>query len=249
MKPEGVATALAEFVARHEKIALLFSGGKDSVACLKLLRPHLEKVWVLWANPGDPYPETLGLMRKVRESVPHFFEARGEQPQFVKDFGHPVDMLPFESTAIGRLTAGDKPEMKLVSLDQCCNANMWIPLFRALRATGATGCVRGDKNLDEWRPRFASGAFLDGIEYHLPLFSCSDDEVLDFVGDDLPTSYRRGHPSSFDCMTCTAYLSHNTGRIRELAQLDQAKYIEVHHVLWHMRGKATKYLDAMESSL
>lgn len=249
MKTDDIAKSVAEFAGRHEKIALLFSGGKDSVACLKLLRPHIDQVTVIWANPGDPYPETQNYMAAVRNHVPVFIEAKGDQPQFVKDFGHPVDMLPFESTPVGRLTAGDKPDMKLVPLDLCCGTNMWKPLWDALKASGATGCVRGDKRADHWRPRFDSGANIDGVEYLMPLFACCDDEVIAFCGDELPTSYRRGNPSSFDCMTCTAYIAHNRGRVRELADIDREKYIEVHKVLWHVRFKAFGYLSALQGEL
>lgn len=236
---------LMAFCERHEQVALLFSGGKDSLACLELLRPVIEKVTVIWSNPGDPYPETISLMERIKRSVPSFVEAKGAVHSFHQDFGWPVDMVPFESTPLGRMCAGDTPEPKLVQLDQCCNANMWLPLFEALRGSDATGCVRGDKRVDEWRPRFESNASINGVEYHLPLMEWVDQDVFKFIGDAVPASYSRGHPASFDCMSCTAYLQHNPGRVRELGEKYPVAYNAVHKVLWHQREKTFKYLTRL----
>ncbi len=240
---------LHEFADRHERIALLFSAGKDSGACLKLLRPYIAKVTVIWANPGDAYPETENYMAAVRDNVPVFVEAKGDQPAFVRSRGYPVDMLPFESTPVGRVAAADEPEMKLVLLNECCAWNMWIPLWNALKASKATGCVRGDKHADAWRPKIGNRELVDGVEYHLPLRAWSDDEVVEYLGELLPASYRRGHQASFDCMSCTAYTHHNPGRLRELAALHPEKFEEVRPVLWHLRKKAFHFLTDLQGEL
>lgn len=246
---EQAREQLATFVARHARVALLFSSGKDSAACLELLRPHIERVVVLWSNPGDPYPETLDYMADVRRSVPHFVEAQGIQPEWVRDHGRPVDMVPFESTPMGRLTAGNKPAPKLVSLDACCNRNMWGPLWHELKASGATGCVRGDKQADIWRPRLANGDCVDGIEYHFPLSDWHDPEVFWFLGDKTPNTYKRGHVASFDCMSCTAYLSHQRGRIAELRHQHPMKFAEVAPVLMYLRDKARHLHSLIDDEL
>ena len=38
---------------RHERIALQFSGGKDSLALWGLMRPHLDRVVVYHVDTGD----------------------------------------------------------------------------------------------------------------------------------------------------------------------------------------------------
>ena len=55
----------------HERVALELSGGKDSVACLYLLRHQLHKITVYWLNTGDAYPETLDVIH-------HLFQAFNE---------------------------------------------------------------------------------------------------------------------------------------------------------------------------
>jgi PP-loop superfamily ATP-utilizing enzyme len=47
---------------RHAKAILFFSGGKDSLACLHLLREYWDRVLVVWANPGEALPELRAQM-------------------------------------------------------------------------------------------------------------------------------------------------------------------------------------------
>jgi 3'-phosphoadenosine 5'-phosphosulfate sulfotransferase (PAPS reductase)/FAD synthetase len=58
-------------IERHKpgKAVLQFSGGKDSLACLLLLRPWWDRLTVMWVNTGAAFPETLELMEAVRSRV------------------------------------------------------------------------------------------------------------------------------------------------------------------------------------
>lgn len=248
MNLDTARAELAAFVDRHELVALQLSAGKDSAACLKLLRQHIARVVVVWANPGAPYPETVEYMAQVRRSVPRFVVGHGHQPEFIEQHGWPADSVPFEATHIGRLCSHvDAPP--LVSVADCCGANLWGPMYGTTVATGATGIVRGDKHADALRPPMNHGEVIDGREYHFPLRHWLDAEVLEFLGDDAPASYRRGLTSSLDCITCTAYLSHNPGRVRELRTLDPAAYVQVQPVLMWMHGRALKHLQELNECL
>ena len=70
---------------------LEFSGGKDSIACLMLLKDELHDITVLWADSGDAFPETVEQMEKVREMCPNFQIAKGNQPELIKENGYPAD--------------------------------------------------------------------------------------------------------------------------------------------------------------
>ena len=48
---------MQDFFNRHEKIALMFSGGRDSLACLELYRDYLDKMTLIWVNTGANFPE------------------------------------------------------------------------------------------------------------------------------------------------------------------------------------------------
>ena len=236
---------LTDFLARHQRVALMFSAGKDSAACLKMLRPHLEHVMVIWVNPGHPYPETVQYMSAVQRSVPHFQMAMGHQQQFIRDHGHPADAVPFEATPLGRKATGqDAPA--LVPLEECCRANLWNPARRAVLDCRVTGCIRGDKACDHLHGDIHNGEVRDGVEFMFPLFDWTDQQVIDYLGDELPPSYARGLKTSLDCINCTAYLAENPGRFADLSQRHPEVWAEVRPIVFWMRDNARQHLAALE---
>lgn len=70
-------SAIESALNRHKKVAVEVSGGRDSLACLYLLRPYWNRFWVYWLNSGDSFPEVVQLMERVRARVPHFVEIAG----------------------------------------------------------------------------------------------------------------------------------------------------------------------------
>ncbi len=221
---------MRDFFARHSRVALMFSGGRDSIACLKLCAEFLPQITVVWVNPGNPYPETVEQMRKVREGVPHFEVVMGQQPEFIRKNGYPLDLVPIGMTALGR-TFRRVDGISAVSFIDCCATNMWQPAAEHIASAGYTGVIRGDKRADELKPPLDSGDTRGGVEFLFPLESWTEDDVTRFVGGELPASYRRGVRTSLDCMNCTAYLSHNAERIRDLATVDPEAHAEVRAVL------------------
>lgn len=231
-----------EFFARHEKVALMFSGGKDSLACLAVTRPYWDRLTVVWVNPGNPYPETVELMASISKLVPKFVEVRGDQKEFIATHGHPVDVLPMNMTSMGRLVRRvDGP--KVCAYTDCCKANMWIPAARYLAGQRFTGVIRGDKNTDEQRSPVRSGDMVNGAEMLFPLENMTDEMVVSLVSCLLP-SYGRGIKTSLDCMNCTAYLRHNMERIKELKTTYPEVHAEIVEVLREVRKEvAGGYID------
>jgi len=237
---------ISEFFDRHEKVVLQFSAGKDSAACLLLLRPWWDKLMVVWCNQGNPYPETLAYMENVAEFVPNFTVIYGGQPAWIKQNGYPVDVLPLESTQVGKIIASEKGPT-LQPFWSCCHANSWQPMEDFLAAYGATGVVRGQKLVDGLKTQEASGAVANGIEYLFPIESWSDDQVYDYVGSRIPASYKRGIKTSLDCMNCTAYMKENAGRLVDLVKIDASAYEEVTSVHKYLKEKLTSHLTALEA--
>lgn len=238
---------LAHFLQRHERVVLMFSTGKDSAACLKMLRPVIERILVAWVNPGHPYPESVEYMSHIQRSVPHFQMVLGHQREFIARNGYPADVVPFEATPLGRVVTGSTGPL-LVPVEVCCRANMWGPARDAALAYGATGCIRGDKDADELHADVVSGDVRDGIEFFFPLREWTDAQVIDYLGQDIPPSYRRGLKSSLDCINCTAYLAHNPGRIADLKTNYPAAYEEVQPVIHWMREAARRNVNALEAA-
>lgn len=238
---------LHEFMLKHKHVALMFSAGKDSGACLKLLRTdYLDRVTVIWANPGRAYPETVEYMLGIRRTVPHFIVAKGDQPNYVREHGRPADTVPFEATHWGHV-ASRNTGPRLVHITECCGNNMWTPMQYAIRECRATGVIQGQKRVDEWRSPGTNGVQLNGCEYHYPIFEWTPQQVIEYLGDDMPPSYKRGLPSSLDCMDCTAYLRHNRGRLRDLRERHPEVYAEIEPTVRWMHLQAMRNLnDLME---
>ena len=62
----------------YSNVALQFSGGKDSLACLYLLKDQLEKVVVYYLDTGDGCPETHDVIDKVKSWIPRFITIKSD---------------------------------------------------------------------------------------------------------------------------------------------------------------------------
>lgn len=211
---------------RHEKIALQVSGGRDSLACLYLLRPWWDRVTVYWLNTGAPFPETLETMERVRAEVPHFVEIAGNQPQVIAQFGIPSDIVPTSRTPMG-LRAASSLAPAIQDRNDCCARSIMLPMHARVIADGATLIIRGQKNDDAIKGPLRSGAVLEGIEFLYPIEDWSDAAVMHYLrsnGLPIPRFYAMldGAP---DCMTCSAYWEH--GVASYLKQYHPAAYAVV----------------------
>lgn len=234
------------FFDRHSKVALFFSGGRDSIACLLLCRPFWDRISVVWVNAGNPYPETMAQMQRIAALVPQFIEVKGHQPEFIREHGHPVDVVPLGMTATGRTLARTAGPV-VVPFTQCCNANLWQPGATFVRAMGYTGIIRGDKETDPLKPSVRSGETVNGIEHLFPLEAMSEAEVHAMVLESglMPPHYLRGINTSLDCMNCTAYLEHNIERLTELRTTHPAVHAEVAAVLEEVKHQVRRYERAV----
>lgn len=240
---------LDRFMARHNHVALMFSAGKDSAACLRMVEPWLDKLTVIWANPGRPYPEVVDYMAKVRARVPRFVEAKGDQPRWIRLYGHPTDMLPFAATTLGQQCMRDDTGRRLCHAIECRNANMWQPAQLALGMCGATGVIKGEKLSDRPLPPVLPTFDEDRREYFRPLLNMTDEEVFAFLGDDLPPGYADGLTGSLDCMDCTAFLARNPNRLRYLRVHHPEVFDEVRPVLLTMFAHARDHGTALRDIL
>ncbi len=217
-------------LTENDKAVLHFSGGKDSLACLYLCRPWWDRITVLWVNAGNPYPETVEQMAQIKALVPHFAEVRGDQPAWIAAMGLPVDVVPIMHGTMGRLAGSTEP-LRLQSTFDCCAHNLWLPMREAMRQMGATVAIRGQKQCDEFKGQLRDGDVFEGITYRHPLDAWSDADVMAYLhaqGVELPPQYARGVNTSFDCMDCTGYASHNAVRWAQMA--------ETHPDLWASFG-------------
>lgn len=192
-------------ISKHERIALQFSGGRDSIACLYLMRPHWDRMTVYWCDTGAAFPETVEIAEKVRAMVPNFVRVKGRQPQVISEFGIPSDLVPSSATPLGRFVGGDG--VLIQDRYSCCIRSYIAPMLERMVEDRITLIIRGQKNSDRLKSRVQSGDVMDGIEYYFPIEDWSPKQVMTYLREQnapIPRFYEmlNGAP---DCMTCSAW--------------------------------------------
>jgi len=199
--------------------ALLFSGGKDSLACLYLNRELWDRLPVIWVNTGAVYPEMIEYMDGWKKTLPNFIEVRTDQPSNVREHGWPVDVLPIRNTPLGVSLYGEAPLMQ--SYLHCCAENIWFPAHKAVLDCGATKAIKGQRKSDDHKSTARDGTSVYGVTYLMPIYDWSEGDVfryLNEVGADLAPGYAMGEKTGRDCWDCTAYLTENQRRIENLPE-------------------------------
>ena len=218
----------ASLLDQHQRVALHFSGGKDSLAIAYLLRPYWDRLTFYHVDTGDLLPEVREIVGGIAREVPHFRHIQGDVTAWQAANGLPSDLMPTTNTPFGRaLGFADRP---LVDRFSCCWSNIMEPMHRRMVADGVTLVIRGTKRSDMRRLPAESGD--TGMGYHLwlPLLEWSDDEVFAYlreVGAPICRVYEHKVQSP-ECATCPAWW--NEGR---------AAYLGKHHpaLLAQYRGK------------
>lgn len=235
----------ADFFSRHKRVALQFSAGKDSAACLWLLRDWWDRIDVVWCSGGNPRPEAVEYMLSIAQQVPNFKIVEGRQAEWVAEHGHPVDVLPFTASACGKLAhPAEGPKLSLVS--DCCWANLWQPMAEFVSSGGYTGVIRGQKASDCLTSPITSGAVVNGVEYYFPLEGWSDLDVFEYLGPRVPRSYTRGLHSSLECIDCTAYAKENRGLADDLEAAGHTKEAAtLRTVHLYLKNELRQYLTTL----
>ena len=164
---------------RHTKIALSFSGGKDSLACVYLLREHLDRITLYHLDTGDLLPEVREIVAHVKAFAPHFVHIQRDVLAWQAVNGMPTDLLPYSAHEVGRVTGQEGA--RLTSRYGCCFTNLMLPAWERIAADGNTLVIRGTKAADMARVPAKSGHVHDGIEIWNPIEDWSHDRVFDYL--------------------------------------------------------------------
>ena len=212
-----------EPIERHAKgkIALSFSGGKDSLAVLYMLRPYLDWMTVYHLDTGDLLPETVEIVSHVEAMVPNFVRVRSDVQAWIDANGLPTDLMPHSAHEVGQHMGEGA---RLVPRYDCCYRNLMLPLYRRIVDDGNTLLIRGTKRVDMARLPAQSGSLTDGVELFYPLLDWSNDAVFAYlrsVGAPINRVYDYV-VNSPECARCSAWWGER-----------RAAYLREHHPrLW-----------------
>jgi 3'-phosphoadenosine 5'-phosphosulfate sulfotransferase (PAPS reductase)/FAD synthetase len=203
---------------RHDRIALSFSGGKDSTACVYLLKDRLADITVYHVDAGDLLPDMREHVERVEAIAPRFVRINTDSLAWIAANGMPSDLVPYASHPFGQLMGEGKT--KLVSRYDCCFANLMWPLFKRVVDDGNTLLIRGTKRADMLKFPVSSGDvdWAVNLEFYYPLEGWTNEQVFNFLALQkvkLPGIYLQ-QESGPDCARCTGWW--NEGRAAYLKQ-------------------------------
>lgn len=190
---------------RYSRPALQFSGGKDSLACLYLLREHLDRITLYWVNTLDQCPETVAVVDQVRAWVPNFVEVRVDAGAWRKQNGDPVDAVPASAHMLG--VAYGMSDIRLSNRFDCCFHNLMKPMHDRMVADGVDAVIRGTKLADTGRIPFEGQT--GHYEVLLPIKHWSHEQVFQYLREvGAPCNPVYDHfkgISAPECISCTAW--------------------------------------------
>jgi 3'-phosphoadenosine 5'-phosphosulfate sulfotransferase (PAPS reductase)/FAD synthetase len=199
---DGPSRILADVFSEGVPVYLAFSGGKDSLALLRLCEPYKGRFKLLWTNTGFMFPH---IERIVREKGAEFglVELKSDLPAIWQQHG-----LPAETLSMSNWLTFEDP-LRLQPWTHCCTRAKAQPMLRFMDghdgpAILLMGTRRGDGHvLVEAENRNAAGAVTRIVS---PIADWTADDVTKFIakeGIELPAHYDR-IADSLDCWPCPA---------------------------------------------
>lgn len=214
-RPFSVKLAETKEVISHhfdefgDKVAVAFSGGKDSEVVLWLCLQSNPSAPVVFNNTGVEYPETTQFVAYLeREWLLNLIVTHPSKSFWdcTKEYGFPDGTKWREAKA--KILTGRKANRAA-----CCYWLKEKPMQLAIRENGWLGFFTGETAIESRLRMFAA---LKGICFHLkkegvckikPILWWTEEEVWRFIkNNNLPTNeaYKRG-AHRVGCMPCTAY--------------------------------------------
>jgi phosphoadenosine phosphosulfate reductase len=184
------------------KHVLALSGGKDSMACLFLMKDQLD--CAIYVDTGYAYPETQAVIELAATYLP-VLRLHVDREANHRLEGFPSDVVPVEWTPIGQAVTHAKP-YRIQSSLQCCLDNIAKPIIAKAQELGATHLVCGLRLEETYKATSRHGDVVEGLVRVHPVEAWTAQQVLDYLATqmDVPAHFFLNH-SSLDCYDCTAF--------------------------------------------
>lgn len=202
---KGAADIVAKAFDSGNPVYVSFSGGKDSLALLKLCEPYLGRFKLVWANTGYTFPH---VEQRIREEGDRFglIELKPDLHANWKAKGWPSELMTVGSAI------SSKEDIRLQPWALCCAAMKALPIVEWLaKQQGSVILMNGQRVEDGWRSR-SPYPYPDNTVGLAPLYDWTTEDVLAFLdaeGVELPSHYRE-LMDSLDCWICPAHWSMKT---------------------------------------
>lgn len=232
---------------RHERGALQFSGGKDSLSLVYLLRPHWDKLTFYHVDTGDLLPEVREIVAMVEDMVPDFRRINASARHSMQHVGLPSDLVPTTSTPAGLAIGASK--RRIIDRFDCCALNLMLPMHQRMLTDGVTLAIRGTKRADMVRLPAKSGDTSMGYELWLPIQDWSHEKVfayLQSVGAPICRVYEHKVQAP-ECATCPAWW--NEGRTEYLKKYHPGLYEEYRLNLLALDAEIRPHWTALQHEL
>lgn len=238
----GVRKSLAE-LERHDKAALLFSGGKDSIALAHLLKPYRERLTLLWVNTGMMFPHMAGFIWRFAQTHGYeLVELHSDQAKRFSIHGLPSKIIPIFNTRQAMETEEKpQPRMFLANPISCCSELRAKPAIEWMQLNGIRVVIHGQRAQDVGRPQFS-----DQITEIAPLWDWSEADVYEYIRAnslELPEQYQAGYADSGECWNCTSEVSES--RFRWMAKRYPELLVKFVPIFADVCGAVHKQLDDM----
>ena len=232
---------------QHQRVALHFSGGKDSLAVAYLLKPYWDRLTFYHVDSGDLLPEVREIVDGIAREVPNFRRIQRDVLGWHAENGLPSDLVPTVNTPFGRMLGFAK--RPVIDRFFCCWSNIMAPMRDAMRADEMTLAIRGTKRADMPTLPHEGGDTGDGYDLWLPLLEWSDDDVFAYlaeVGAPICRVYEHKAQSP-ECATCPAWW--NEGRAAYLKKHHAGLFAEYRTKLELVAAEVFPHFDAMQAEL
>ncbi|BCA55311.1 hypothetical protein W02_24510 [Nitrospira sp. KM1] len=224
-------------------MALAFSGGKDSMACLHLLRDQLD--CGIFVDTGYLLPETIHMVNYAASLLPVMHVVKTDRHRQNEEWGIPADIVPVDWTREAELFSGRKA-LRIQSWVRCHIENVNLPVWGKAKSLGVTHLVYGARKDEEVNSNTQAEQVQDGMTVLCPLAEWTAPQVLAYLETkmEVPEHFYSVHDSSsLDCYDCPAFEATSQNRVAWMKTKypeAYAAYAVRHHAIYEALEEAVK---------